>query len=259
MVRNPAAGLTAARRARARRAGHRPVGRRRRCRRRPRPLPPAGAVPASRTADTRNVTASTRYTTGMSATASSTPAMAGPAKKPSPSIVDDTTLALVSSRGSRAMLREQSGLGRPERQRQDGGEEAGAVDRGGRGVGGDQDRPGCHDGGAAEVGPDHHVPPGEAVGERREQRPEHGHHEVAGHAEHADGRRPAVLVGPDGDGDRVGPVADDGRGVGEVDAAQRGVGEHRRERPPGRAHLGADRPHVPLPLARGPPPRWVAR
>ena len=51
-------------------------------------------------ADSRNVAAFTRYTNSTSATASRKPPSAGPTKKPMLSIVEATTLALVSSRGS---------------------------------------------------------------------------------------------------------------------------------------------------------------
>jgi len=136
----------------------------------------------------------------MLATASSRPASAGPAKKPTLSIVDEATFAAASSAGPS----ESSGRS-----------EACADD--------DEDR-------LRDVRTDHDEPAGIPVaehrGERRDERPQ----DVARDADQPDRRRAALLVCVDRERGRIGPVADDRPRPGKLYAPQPGVAEDRPQR-----------------------------
>ena len=126
--------------------------------------------------------------------------------------------------------REQGGLCGTERERDRRRDEGQAVHEDVRPVGGD-DRGGRDDHHrACQIGADHHELLRIAVGERRQHRSAHGHHDVAGHAEQPERGRAAFLEGPHRDGDGIGPIADHRGGEGQVDPTQPGVAEHRRER-----------------------------
>ena len=172
--------------------------------------PPRGTrIPASRTADTTNVTAFDEVHDRdvgdrQQHTGDRRPGEEADALDRRRHDVGARQLARIARQ-----LRQQGGLGRPERQREDGrerGRRRRSVAAGASAA--ISAAPAATT--AARARSDQIITSrrGEAVGERREQRAEHRHHDVAGDAEHADGRRPALLVGPHRDRDRVGPVAD---------------------------------------------------
>ncbi len=186
--------------------------------------------PTSRADATTKATAAAAKTVSAFVAASRIPPSAGPRKIPELSTVVRTRFAAVSSSGVFASCGKQCGLHRAHRARHQRDASAQRVDEPVRPACKEDERGRGHEAGPDEREDDEQELAAVAVAEHSgEGRRDEGR-EDADHADEPDPGRAALVVGVDGQRDDERPVRGDRRRPGELDAAQRGIGDHGPER-----------------------------